>query len=1350
MTSLNRIKTVLLAIVLLSTSAVFINDVDTAVRGKPNQPTREGEEYPIIEEGMVLRTTDTEKINRSLLPIPKGATVISSTVTFSNEPVSGTTTEYGQNVWVNIAGGEKEYEYPEEGLGYLGSWGNTYRMTDGATFKDVYFSGDNGKMRVILPKNATVTEAVFNITAFQRDEEIMEMNISNNVGQSRFGYNIKNLGDQNGDGRDELVVAAPFASSETGTIYEVYENSISPGSLVIGATKSAQQSGAHFGMAISDVFQYPDTSRNAIAVGAPNDGLGREGSVRILSYPGFLTESSRILGNSSDEKFGSAVAIGDIDMDAEDELIVGAPDALSGRGAVYLFDITSRDHELITVINGSSTSTGFGRDIVIGKMNMDGRPDLAISSDDEIFLYLGNTFLDLVPDATFDPKSDASSSEFGPMDMFAPPGTSTGTLAVGVPTSTSGSVLLYDGATIDSVLDATITPPSSIPGFGSSVSGGDITGDRNMEIVVGAPGTDSVQGQVHIFKRSSGLWKTLPVKGNSDDRFGYSVEICDIRDLNDPYPDIVVGAPEFFGSSETGPGRIYVYDYFDLDSLPNNRPSLEVGTNTGWTSDQNKVSGQFFTGDISNTINNYLDSTTEDFNNKHEGFVYVDISFISGTTSSIEGSNHFNITDFRILFDSTIVEEDLNTAMNRFLENAQGDDLQEIDGQIFVMVPFVFSSQTPGAVRLETIDVEYDAIPFIEERPENVHMDEDSIEEELIDLYKVFGDDITGDPYLNFSARTTGQNMSKANVSIKNFRYLSVDLTVGTDENGDGERDNANWSGQLEVIIDVEDGSGGLYTTSDPLVIHVDEVNDAPAITDTPTTLAVQNELFSYTPNAVDDEGDAINFTIDMENSPANMTVDQEFGTVTWRPGPWDVGSVNWTFVLTDGMDERRYTFRLDVEDVEDPPMFITPPPVVDEGVLVGERFEYDFIAIDPDIGDRITYILVFPVQGAVIDINTGRFSYTPPQHFLEPVEFTVRARDSDGLSSDLEFTLNTTFIDTAPVLNNTPELTLYDQVLWTYDLVVYDAEEHRIEMSIFEKPEGMEFDIVTQRLTWMPGVDQLGDFNLSILVASTNFELFFNYTLEVLRSSRTWNFTLEGIEDGKTVKGNIQIGGQLEVSPSTIERVEIKIGDNNWTEGIVQSGRWSIDIDTSRYDDGEYTIQIRGYDGALYSDTKTLVLNFENEEEKTSPLIFILIGIAIVMIIALIAGGFLLYRKISAEKEQKEIQERQAEAIQASKRSMDDFLKETGGNLSSDVDYSELELEEEIEGENMEKIDEIFQPLNIPKEEVDVEVEVPEDPLQSADVSTGPVLGEYLETQRIDEQVVEPDLKEPPAPPEE
>lgn len=1307
----------------------------SAADNEPEIPAREeGDEFHITE-GTTIPITENRKFNSSYYhPVPAGATVLSASMSVSVHPLTEGGRDYPEDVAINFAKGDREYEFNNEEIVFQGAWGRNYQTTDGMRFASVDTLAGASKLRFSIPKNATITSATIDINSSQRAKEFNVTNTTLVNTGGHFGEVIKVLGDTNGDNIDEVLVSAPHDNVGAGRVYHLsYPLPQLPTVPTVFA--STTQTNAYFGTSISDVFQYPDNSRNAVAIGAPKDEFQNPGTVQVFSYTPGVTQISpdiEMVGNTSQEMFGADVETCDLDDDDHKEIFVGAPDSLGQKGSVYFFEVTSTSSTLITVLNGTEGELHFGRDMTVGDFNNDGVDDLAVASDDYVRLYLGGSDWDLIADATFDPLSDSGRSTFSKIEFLGDTGTGVETLGIGVPTSTAGSILLYDGGSeVDATLDLSLSPGKRIVGFGTSFSHGDMDNDDVNEIIVGAPGTSSTKGTVVVMKRSgSTVWKELEQRGSEGDRFGYAVGIANLRGPllpdNDIFSDPIVGAPQFSGSSSTGAGIAYLFEYYDLDYLPDNTPSIKVGGNTVWTYENDNLNKTVSSGDLSGAIDTYIKNTAPDYSSDFEGFVFVDITFDSIASNDREGSSLFNLTNFDIRYEETVVFDELQANMNNFIENYDGS-MEIINGQKFVPVTLSVSAKTPGKFMIESFDIEIDEVPFVENDPGEIHVPEDYSNDMVYDLYKVFEDNRTNDPYLNISVIVEGTKEKYMDAYIHNHRYLGIDLRNKTDDLG------KNWSGEAQLIFTVKDDMNGTFIYTG-INLVVDEVNDAPAITQMPSEFILQDSIFIYSPSMVDDEDDDINITLDFDNCPQNMTIAYETGTVSWKPNKWEVGFWNYTIILSDGKDERYYTFPLEVRNEPDAPVFMSPAPDPSTEVLLGTTFTYNFSAVDPDPGDRVTYIIVFPVQGAGIDVQTGLFSWTPPQHYPAPVEFVVRARDQDGLVTDLTFTLNTTFTDTPPFLAESPETELFDTEEWSFSVDVVDDEDHRIEIEIVESPEGMEYDDVTQNLTWTPDVDQIGDHNLSIKVTSTVFALFYNYTLEVERAERSWTFSIQGLEDGKTLKGKVQIGGELLLSPSNVRKVEVKVGDNNWTEGLFSEGRWSYDLDTERYDDGEYIIQVRAWDGAVYSDVETVTVKIKNEEEKTSPLIFVLIAVIILVVIGLVVGGFLLYRRREEKKQAEELERQRQEAIKASKKSMDEFIQETGAGLDQGVDYSQLELEDQSAGgENLEKIDEIFQPLNIPKEEMpDQEIEIPEDPLQKADVQEGPVMGESMQVEDI------------------
>lgn len=86
---------------------------------------------------------------------------------------------------------------------------------------------------------------------------------------------------------------------------------------------------------------------------------------------------------------------------------------------------------------------------------------------------------------------------------------------------------------------------------------------------------------------------------------------------------------------------------------------------------------------------------------------------------------------------------------------------------------------------------------------------------------------------------------------------------------------------------------------------------------------------------------------------------------------------------------------------------------------------------------------------------------------------------------------------------------------------------------------------------------------------------------------------------DGTIVSGTIIINGEVEDQDGDedIDMVQIKLGDNNW-ETATGTNSWDFEIDTTLFDNGNYVIQARAYDGKDYSKIETIELEFRNVNE--------------------------------------------------------------------------------------------------------------------------------------------------------
>jgi hypothetical protein len=185
------------------------------------------------------------------------------------------------------------------------------------------------------------------------------------VGGDRFGWSIAGAGDMNRDGRDDMVVGAPYNDALGKDVGRAYlfvgassVSSMGPDPDVIwsgeaggGPTNSTNFTnfapdgqpidGPGFGYSLANLFDFRGDSRAAVAVGAPgqNGATGRAYLFIAASSSNQLPASTAhvtFTNNVSNEEFGWSVANGGyINSGSQADLLVGAPGGFGNRGTVH-------------------------------------------------------------------------------------------------------------------------------------------------------------------------------------------------------------------------------------------------------------------------------------------------------------------------------------------------------------------------------------------------------------------------------------------------------------------------------------------------------------------------------------------------------------------------------------------------------------------------------------------------------------------------------------------------------------------------------------------------------------------------------------------------------------------------------------------------------------------------------------------------------------------------------------------------------------------------------------------------------------------------------------------------------
>ncbi|MCA9731361.1 MAG: T9SS type A sorting domain-containing protein [Deferribacteres bacterium] len=297
-------------------------------------------------------------------------------------------------------------------------------------------------------------------------------------------------------------------------------------------------------------------------------------------------------------------------------------------------------------------------------------------------------------------------------------------------------------------------------------------------------------------------------------------------------------------------------------------------------------------------------------------------------------------------------------------------------------------------------------------------------------VYEIIAGDIDKDTPLTYEM-VTGPNW----LQIDNSGVLSGTPPVVTPTQSEN------------VKIVVTDSRGA--TAAQNFMITIETDNTAPRFTSTPVIETKEDELYTYSPTAEDDDGDIVR--INAKTIPGWLNFDSTQVLLSGTPLNQNVGD---TVVVLLAVDEHgasvEQQFTLTVLNVNDAPVITSglPPATAIEDSL----YSFKVSAVDEDLGDQLTYSLRKAPTWLQIDAISGLLSGTPTSADVGKDSVIITVSDISGAIVVQGYELTVINTNDPPQFLSLPITTAYVDLSYKYTINVVDPDSNDVVKLSLEK----------------------------------------------------------------------------------------------------------------------------------------------------------------------------------------------------------------------------------------------------------------------------------------------------------
>jgi len=406
----------------------------------------------------------------------------------------------------------------------------------------------------------------------------------------------------------------------------------------------------------------------------------------------------------------------------------------------------------------------------------------------------------------------------------------------------------------------------------------------------------------------------------------------------------------------------------------------------------------------------------------------------------------------------------------------------------------------------------------------------------------------------------------------------------------DAETGEISWTptgdqgGNQPVTLTVTDLAGAIATQS--FIIGVEIINEAPAVTSNAVTQATVNLAYQYSVAASDPDGDEITFSL--SPAPTGMTIDADTGLIEWTPTSGQEGDNPVAVQVADpaGLSDSQ-SFNITVAEQNLPPQ-ITTTSLPD--ALVGQAYQAQVEATDPNTGDVLSYALTAAPAGMNIDANTGMIDWQPAEADVGTANLTVRVTDDQGLVDERSFSISVQVANQPPAFNSTPVTEAVVGSLYNYAVQSTDPDGDALTYSLTVAPSGMSIDTNTGVISWTPTSAQDDDHAVTVQVSDgQNGTASQSFTVQVIGanvapaiSSTPVLYAVAETSYHYTVNASDPDGDALTYSLHTAPfgmSINANTGAIDWTPSSAQEGDHAVTVQLNDGQGGSasqsFTVQV-------------------------------------------------------------------------------------------------------------------------------------------------------------------------------